>query len=92
MSKVEKLIGLTPVLKRLAFHFLKKGLGSHAIEHHLYDEVVVRELYDWNAPNDKMPPQGGIIVEFMFIGERIRFVEFGIHAIGGGGEPIMREV
>lgn len=93
MSRVEHKLGITPILKRLAYHYLLKGVGSHAIEHHVYDEVVVRELYDWHSPSDKkMPPQGGIVVEFRRLGERVRWVEFGCHYIGGGGESIIREV
>lgn len=93
MSKIERLIGLTPVFKRLAFFYLKKGVGSHAIDHHLFDEVVVRELYDWHSPDEnKMPPQGGIIVEFHRLGQRVRWVEFGCHYTGGGGEDLIREV
>ncbi len=93
MSKVERKLGLTPVIKRLAFFYLKKGVGSHAIEHPVYDEVVVRELYDWHTPNDAaLPPQGGLVVEFMRLGERVRWVEFSAGYIGGGGAEIMREV
>lgn len=96
MSRVERRLGLTPVLKRLGFHYLKKGIGSHAVEapyDAFYDEVVVRALYDWHSPNDeKVPAQGGLVVEFKKEGERVRWVEFGCHFIGGGGEPIIREV
>jgi len=89
---VEHLLGLTPTLKRLAWFYLKKGMGAHVIEHPFYDSVVVKELYDWQSPNDKLPPQGGMVVEFHHKGKKIRFVEFGVYAIGGGGEPIVREV
>lgn len=93
MSRVEHRLGLTATLKRLAFHYLLKGVGSHAIEHVVFDEVVVRQLYDWHAPDTKeLPPQGGVIVEFMRLGERVRWVEFGCHYIGGGGNDIMREL
>jgi len=92
MSRVEHKLGITEVLKRLAFYYLKKGEGSHSIEHHVYDEVVVRELYDWHSPDKKMPPKGGMVVEFRRLGERVRWVEFGCHYIGGGGESIIREV
>lgn len=92
--RVEHQLGLSPVFKRLAYRYLRKGVGSHAVEppyDMFYDEVIVRDLYDWHAPNDgKVPPQGGLIVEFMYIGKRVRWVEFGCHYTGGGGEPIMR--
>lgn len=92
MSKVEHSLGLTPVLKRQAWLYLKKGVGSHAIEHHVYDEVRVRELYDWHSPKGtKLPPQGGMVVEFLRLGQRVRWVEFGCQAVGGGGEPILKE-
>lgn len=89
----EHLIGLTPVLKRLAYSYLKKGVGSHAIEHPVYDEVIVRELYEWHSPDDRqLPPRGALIVEFLSLGQRIRWVEFGVQFIGGGGEDILRAI
>lgn len=91
--KVEHKLGLTPVLKRLAWHYLQKGIGSHAIEHHVYDEVIVKQLYDWHAPENRdLPEQGGMVVAFMRVGERVRWVEFGVRFTGGGGESIIREV
>jgi hypothetical protein len=88
MTRSEHRLGLTPVFKRYAFHYLKKGLGSHAVEppyDQFYDEVVVRMLYDWCAPaGADVPPQGGFIVEFRYQGERIRWAEFGCRYTGGG--------
>ena len=84
-------------MKRLAWFYLKRGLGSHAVlppyDQH-YDEIVCRELYEWHSPDGQsnLPPQGGMVVEFFWLGERIRWVEFGCHYIGGGGEPILREL
>jgi hypothetical protein len=93
MTRIERRLGINAVLKRLAFYYLQKGVGSHAIEHHVYDEVVVSVLYDWYTPDEKkMPPQGGMIVEFRRLGQRVRWVEFGCHYTGGGGEDVLREV
>lgn len=90
----EALLGITPVLKRLAFHFLQKGLGSHAVEapyNALYDEVRVVPLYDWTeVPGHD--PQGGLCVEFWNIGIRVRWIEFGARVIGGGGLPLFTRV
>jgi hypothetical protein len=92
MSRTEHRIGLTPVIKRLAFFYLKKGIGSHAIDHPAYDEVLVEELYDWHAPENKdLPPRGGLVVSFCREGRKIRWVEFSCAFVGGGGAPIMRE-
>lgn len=90
--RAESRLGLSPVFKRLAWSYVKKGVGSHAIEHPDYDEVIVRELYEWHSPTNEMPPQGGLVVDFMWMGERRRWVEFGCHFIGGGGEAILRSV
>ena len=88
MTRAEHRLGLTPVFKRLAFRYLKKGVGSHAVEapyDQFYDEVVVRVLYDWHVPEGKeLPAQGGFIVEFMRLGERVRWAEFGCRFTGGG--------
>jgi hypothetical protein len=89
---IERLLGLTPTFKRLAWSYVKRGVGSHAISHADFDEVIVRELYEWHSPTNEMPPQGGLIVEFLWLGERRKWVEFGCQSIGGGGEPLMREV
>lgn len=89
---IERLLGLTPTFKRLAWSYVKKGIGSHPSHDPAFDEVRVRELYDWYSPTNEMPAQGGIVVEFMWLGERKKWVEFGCHFIGGGGEPFMKEV
>jgi hypothetical protein len=92
-SRVDHKLGLTPMLKRHAFHYLQKGLGRYDSDHPAYDSVVVRSLYDWVTPMDEaLPSQGGVVVEFHRAGKRVRWVEFGCRVIGGGGEPIVREV
>jgi hypothetical protein len=93
MSRIEHKLGLTPVFKRLAFSYLQRGIGKHPIGHPQYDKVVVPSLYDWKSPVDEsVPSQGGVVVEFFRAGKRVRWVEFGCRVIGGGGEPIVREV
>jgi hypothetical protein len=91
----DHLIGLTPMLKRFAFHFLLKGVGSHAVEppyNAIYDEVIVRELYPWHSPRPGVDPQGGLAVEFWYLGKKVRWVEFSVRDTGGGGDPILREM
>lgn len=81
------------MLKRMAFHYLLKGKGTYPSESPSYDQVVVRSLYDWVTPqDDNLPSQGGVVVEFMREGKRVRWVEFGCRVVGGGGAPIVREV
>jgi hypothetical protein len=89
---IERILGLTPTFKRLAWSYAKKGVGSHPSDSPEYDEVRVRELYEWHSPTNAMPPQGGLIVEFFWLGERLKWVEFGCHFIGGGGTPFIAEV
>lgn len=91
-AKIEHLLGLTAPLKRLAFYYLKKGVGEHLCEHGDYDKVVVRELYSWTSPSPDVPAQGGIVVEFHTAGKRVRWVEIACRDVGGGGNAIMREV
>lgn len=92
MSKIEHGLGISPVLKRLAFNFLCKGVGRYPFSHPLYDEVVVQELYPWNAPEGLLIAQGGLVVTFKRQGKRVRWVEYSITQSGGGGEPILKEV
>lgn len=81
------------MLKRRAFHYLQRGVGRFESDHPAYDVVVVKPLYDWKMPqDDSIPGQGGMVVEFHKDGRRVRWVEFGCRVIGGGGEPIVREV
>lgn len=90
-ARSDHAIGLTPLLKRQAFHFLLKGAGEHVPIDPAYDRVVVRTLYDWKVPPDESAPgQGGVIVEFWRLGQRVRWIEFGCRVIGGGGPPTLR--
>jgi hypothetical protein len=92
-ARADHAIGLTPLLKRQAFHFLLKGAGEHASIDPAYDKVVVRLLYDWQAPADAdIPSQGAATVEFWRGGQRVRWVDFGCRVIGGGGPSTLRLV
>lgn len=92
MSKTERLLGLTTTLKRLAFYYMKKGIGEFPCEHGDYDKVVVKELYSWTTPSPDVPAQGGIAVEFYVGPKRVRWIEFACRDVGGGGDPVIREV
>jgi len=88
--KTETKLGLTNILKRLAYSYLLQGIGVHEIDHDVYDAVEVSQLYPW-MPN---PTRGegeecgaGIKVSFYRQGQRIRWVEFSIRDVGGGGNP-----
>jgi hypothetical protein len=89
MTHIETKLGLTNPLKRLAYYFLKKGLGSFPLAHHaIYDRVDVEELYEWMPnPEDDRQHGGGIRVTFYRQGKRVRWVEFAIRDVGGGGDP-----
>lgn len=81
------------MLKRMAFHYLLKGLGEHPSVEPAYDKVVVKSLYDWSTPHDEtIPSQGGAVVEFWKDGRRVRWVDFSCRVTGGGGPPVLREV
>jgi len=91
MSHVDTRLGTTPILQRLAYSFLCRGLGMYPTQHGEYDTVIVRELYPWTQnPNDADEYGGGIIVEFYSDAKRKRFVEFGVRRIGSGGAPAVR--
>lgn len=99
-SRAEHRTGLTPTLKHYAFQCLAKGVGVHPVtDHPAYDMAVVRTLYDFTMPEDlpdgvpeEVPAQGAFAVELWKGGKRVRWVEFGVRCIGGGGEPILHEV
>lgn len=96
MSKVNTLLGLTPVFKRIAYYYLSLGIGSYIPDggkHPHYNKVIVRELYEFKSSalnSDDMA--GGVTVEFFKDNQRVRWVEFRCQAVGGGGEPVIKEV
>jgi len=93
MSKTETILGLTPILKRLAYSYLCRGLGTHEIEHPVYDAVEVAPLYSWKQnPEDPTEYGAGLKVTFMREGKRIRWAEFGVRFTGGGGSPAIFKV
>ena len=93
MSNIETRLGLTNILKRLAYSFLCKGFGRHPIDHPLYDLVEVAELYPWQANPECTDESGaGIRVTFFRDGERIRWVEFGVRFAGGGGDEAIFQI
>lgn len=87
MTTIETRLGLTNIFKRLAYSFISKGFGRHPIEHDVYDEVEVSELYPWQTNPERTDEYGaGIRVTFYCQGKRIRWAEFGIRFAGGGGD------
>jgi hypothetical protein len=88
MSSVETRLGLTNILKRLAYSYLVRGIGRHQIKHDVYDEVDVSELYPW-VPNPAHAVEhgAGIRVTFLRKGKKVRWVEFSVRDVGGGGDP-----
>jgi len=97
VSQTEVRLGLTPITKRLAYHFLCRGVGKYTLtDHPQYDSAEVTELYPW-APNPTNPGSlddyaGGLKVVFYKNGERVRFVEFNTRCVGGGGREAVRLV
>ena len=99
MSNAEVRLGLTPVLKRLAYSYLCRGVGVyhnyalHPPYQAHYDRVVVSEIYPWQ-PNPENPDEcaGGLRVAFYKGEERLRYVEFNVRCVGGGGKEVIRRV
>ena len=96
MSHAERLIGLTPVIKRVAYHYLRLGEGTYTPDggnHPHYDRIVVRELYEFKEnPQVEGEHAGGMVVEFYKDVRRVRWVEFRCQVTGGGGDAIVRRV
>ena len=87
MSNTDTRLGTTPILQRLAYSFLCRGLGLYPTKHGEYDTVIVRELYPWTQnPTASDEYGGGIVVEFYSCSKKKRYVEFGVRRVGGGGE------
>lgn len=96
MSKAEQRLGLTPMIKRIAYYYLRFGEGIYTPDggrHPHYNRVVVRELYEFKE-NTQVEGEhaGGMIVEFFKDNRRIRWVEFRCQVVGGGGEALIRRV
>lgn len=88
MTRAETKLGLTPITKRLAYYFVCCGVGRYAmIDHPHYDEAIVKELYPWNPnPQNENEYGAGLCVTFYRNNEKIRYVEFNIRCVGGGGQ------
>lgn len=86
MSTSDVRLGLTNILKRLAYHHLCQGFGRRPIQHDMYDEVEVSELYPWSPNEDGTEYGGGVRVTFYRDKLRVRWIEFGIRYGGGGGD------
>ncbi len=90
MTKTETKLGLTNIMKRLAYSYLTRGIGKHDIDHEVYDKVEVEQLYPW-MPNptrgDEEEYGAAIKVSFFRQGHRVRWVEFSVRDVGGGGDP-----
>jgi hypothetical protein len=94
MTRTETKLGLTPITKRLAYYFVCCGVGTYEmVDHPHYDEAKVEELYPWNPnPQNKDEYGAGLRVTFFKDGERIRYVEFNIRCVGGGGKEAIRRI
>lgn len=93
-SRAETVLGLTPVLKRMAHYYLCLGYGEYQPQNHPhYNRVVVRELYEF-IENPQTPGEhaGGVLVEFFQDDRRIRWVEFKCQVTGGGGDAVIKRV
>lgn len=78
-------VGVTPVLIRLAWDCLKKGVGTHYIDHKDFDNVVVSEMYPWSVVYNE--GQAALKVAFRKGKDTLRYVEFGVRGVGAGGPP-----
>lgn len=94
MTRSETKLGLTPITKRLAYYFVCRGVGSYEmVDHPYYDRARVEELYPWNPnPQDENEYGAGLRVSFFREGRRIRYVEFNIRCVGGGGQEAIRRI
>lgn len=91
MTNIETRLGLTPIFKRLAYSYLVRGFGEYSItEDPLYDGVKVEPMYPWQVnPEDTNDSGAGIRVVFYRTAIRVRWVEFSVRFIGGGGDAMM---
>lgn len=90
---LERRLGLTPVIKRIAHYYLCLGYGEYHPQHPHYDRIVVRTLYDFGEnPQVAGEYAGGSLVEFFFGGKRIKWVEFRAQVVGGGGDDMLKAV
>lgn len=93
MTQIETRLGLSNILKRLAYHYVLRGVGEYKIDNPQYDKVEVKELYPW-MPNPEVENEygAGLVVNFYKDGRRVRYVEFGVRFVGGGGDEIIHLV
>ena len=92
--RVETILGLTPVFKRVAHYYLCLGYGEYTPPNHPhYDKVIVRELYEFmENPQVEGEHAGGVIVEFFLKARRVKWIEFRCQVTGGGGDDVIKRV
>jgi hypothetical protein len=85
--------GLTPLLLRLAQHYVTLGVGTHPCNSLGYDEVVVSVSREWDnhaLPGDPPAYFMEFKVELYRDGRLHNWVEFKVHMTGGGGQPAFK--
>lgn len=96
MNVTERIIGLTPMIKRIAWYYVRLGEGEYIPDggnHPHYDKIIVRELYEFKEnPLVEGEHSGGMIVEFFRKNQRTRWIEFRCQVVGGGGEVTIKRV
>lgn len=86
-------MGITPIFLRRAAYYLSLGEGEYFPEHPHYDKIVVDKIYDFTQNPVNEDDWGlGLRVSFYKEGHRVRWVEFGCHIVGAGGDDVLREV
>jgi len=89
-DRLSRRVGVTPILLRHAWEYLQKGIGTHYIQHPIYDNVVVEELYPWRILEEL--GQGSIRVRFNKGNKTVRYVEMACRFSGGGSSEVISEV
>lgn len=91
MTNIETRIGLTNIVKRLAYFYMLKGIGEYPMENAWFDLARVEEFCPWQ-PSIVDPEEygAGIRVSFFCKGYRVRFVEFRVRCAGGGGDEVIK--
>lgn len=86
-----QLVGVTPYFLRLAAYYCAMGIGAYDPKGYTqFDHVTVRELMPWKPGATPTESTTVLIVEFYYLTERIRYVEFALRPAGFGGQPIVK--
>lgn len=90
MNKEAQLAGITPYVLRLASYYACLGVGTYKPKgYSQFDHIEVRVKMPWKPAEAFTESCLILVVEFYYVGEMLRYVEFALTPAGFSGVPLV---